>query len=390
MAPQSLDTPLSKEQPLVSIIIPAYNADRFIARTLDSLINQTYRNIEVLVVDDGSEDGTVAIVQEYIRQDARIQLLQKVNGGVASARNFGIEQSRGEFVAPIDSDDIAYPKNIERQVKCLLKEPETVGVSYVWSVDIDEKDILNGNFRASKIAGNVYATLLCHNFLGNASSTLIRRSCFDKVGLYSTRFKDDSSQGCEDWDLYLRMAQHYEFQVVPQFLLGYRKLPNSMSSNFSSMAKWHSLVLKVAAQRHCGIPMILNNLSRSNLYMYFAWQSHCADDPGSTFSWLCQALRAECITPFLRYSFYEMACISFFRLMVQPFTVTKENSNQSIEPHPFRQLQRSQKCLTVTDIENSKIKIRIKIFIWNMFHVAVSGIASFSQHRKFITHSSKR
>ena len=377
-------------KPLVSIIIAAYNAEAFIGRTLESILLQTYRSFEVLVVDDGSQDGTVGIIREYSRLDARIQLFQQANGGVASARNVAVERSKGQFIAPIDADDIAYPKNIERQVQCLLEAPSSVGVSYVWSIDIDEHDVPTGKFRASEITGEVYPTLLCHNFLGNASSTLIRRDCFDKVGLYDTRFKDEYSQGCEDWDLYLRLAQNYKFQVVPEFLLGYRKLPNSMSSNFKSMAKWHDLTLKVAAHRKSDIPGFLYRLSRSNFYMYLAQESDSTENPRSTLYWLYQALRAEWITPCLRYGLYKLTFTSLIRLMAQVTLASGKDSNQSSGLSHIRQAQRSQKHLTITNIEEAKAKTRIKVFIWSMFQVAVSIIATSRQHDKFSNYGPKR
>jgi len=97
--------------PLVSVIVPAYNAEAFIAQTLDSIISQTYQNIEILVVDDGSQDRTPEIVESFAQRDQRITLLRQANAGVAAARNLAIEKSNGEYIAPIDADDIWYPQN---------------------------------------------------------------------------------------------------------------------------------------------------------------------------------------------------------------------------------------------------------------------------------------
>ncbi|HEY9862115.1 MAG TPA: glycosyltransferase family A protein, partial [Candidatus Obscuribacterales bacterium] len=94
------------DAPLVSVIIPAYNAERFIARTLESVLNQTYQNIEVLVVDDGSSDRTPEIVHHFAEIDARIILFHQSNAGVAAARNLAIQHAKGEFIAPLDADDI--------------------------------------------------------------------------------------------------------------------------------------------------------------------------------------------------------------------------------------------------------------------------------------------
>ena len=166
-------------QPLVSVIIPAYNAERYIDKTLDSVLHQTYRNIEVLVVDDGSQDKTAEIIESISHHDHRVYPLYQTQLGVAAARNAAIRQSKGQLIAPIDADDIWYPQNLEKQVHCMLKAGPTVGLVYAWSVVIDEHGLLTGDFRASPIEGEVFETLLSHNFLGNASVCLIRRNCFN-------------------------------------------------------------------------------------------------------------------------------------------------------------------------------------------------------------------
>lgn len=110
--------------PLVSVIIPAYNAEFFIEKTLNSVLSQTYKNIEVLVVDDGSQDRTAEIITSIAKIDSRVFLLQQSNAGVAAARNLAINKCRGEYIAPIDADDIWYPQNLEKQVQCMLQDPE--------------------------------------------------------------------------------------------------------------------------------------------------------------------------------------------------------------------------------------------------------------------------
>ena len=146
------------------MIIPVHNAARFIGKTLDSVLYQTYRNIEVWVVDDGSQDQISEIVESMSHQDHRIFLLHQDRSGVAAARNSAIRQSKGQLIAPIDADDVWHPQNLERQVLCMLKAPLSVGLVYAWSVVIDERGILTGDFRASAIEGDVYETLVSHNF----------------------------------------------------------------------------------------------------------------------------------------------------------------------------------------------------------------------------------
>lgn len=293
-------------QPLVSVIIPAYNAEQFIAQTLESVIAQTYRNIEMIVVDDGSEDGTAGIVKHYMEQDSRIQLLQQPNAGVAAARNLGIEKSKGEFIAPLDADDIWRTENLEKQVNSFLKADDSVGIVYSWSFYIDENGFPVDDFCVAKVEGYFYTTLLCHNFIGNASATLLRRSCLKEIGGYSMKLKDQKAQGCEDFDLYLRIAEHYQIKVVPEFLVGYRKLSNGMSSNYKSMARSHEMVLQNSYRKYPEIPAILYHLSRSSLYLYFARQSYQHGDSKTALSWLGNSLMSAWLVTLIRPEFYQL------------------------------------------------------------------------------------
>ena len=171
-------------QPLVSVVMPVYNAEAHIAHTLNSVLSQTYKNIEVIVVDDGSCDGSVQIVETIAQQDAHITLLRQSNLGVAASRNLAIQKSRGEYIAPIDADDIWYPQKIEKQVHCMLHADPSIGLVYAWSVHIDERGLLTGGFNASDIEGDVFSVLIVSNFIGNSSAPLIRRACFEQVGGY--------------------------------------------------------------------------------------------------------------------------------------------------------------------------------------------------------------
>jgi len=292
--------------PLVSVIIPAYNAEQFVERTLNSVLNQTYQNLEVIVVNDGSHDRTVEIVSEIARRDDRVMLLHQSNSGVAAARNLGIQHSRGEFIAPIDADDLWHPENIAKQVNCALEGGSSVGVVYSWSVYIDETDAPLDGFRAFSITKDVFLTLLCHNFIGNASASLIRRCCIETVGGYDPEFWAQRAQGCEDWDLYLRLAEKYAFNVVPEFLVGYRKLPTSMSRDYTAMANSYCLALEGAKQRQPRLSARLFRLSKGNFFMYLAFEADRAGDARNTLVWIGRALRSDPITPLIRPSLYQL------------------------------------------------------------------------------------
>ena len=306
------------DRPLISVIIPAYNAEEFIAKTLESVLSQTYQNIEILVVDDGSTDTTAEIVKSFAQKDSRISFFQQSNVGVAAARNLAIQKSKGEYIAPIDADDIWYPPNLEKQVKCLTSSASSVGLVYSWSLDINEEGLLTGGFYNSTIKGEVYTALVYKYFIGNASSSLIRRACFEKIGGYNCQFKLENAQGCEDWELHLRIADHYQFKVVPEFLVGYRQIASSMSCNYAAMAKCHSLIMADVRRQHPEIPSSIYRWSSSNFYIYLAVKSNRSDNHRSTLFWLAQAFKEDLFMALLRHNLYLLSIESILKLLVSP------------------------------------------------------------------------
>lgn len=300
------------QSPLVSVVIPAYNAEAFISKTLVSICAQTYPNLEIWVVDDGSCDRTADVVSAIAQRDTRIQLLQQANKGVAAARNTGIQAAAGDFIAPIDADDLWSPDAVDKLVAKFQAASPQVGVVYTWSLDIDQCDRPTGNFHAAIISGNVQKTLICHNFLGNASSTLIRRACFERVGGYSSKLRSCDAQGCEDWDLYLRLAERYEFEVVPEFLVGYRKITGGMSQNFGQMARSQQMMLETIQKKHPEIPVYLYNLSRSSFYLYLAYLCDQNGYSHRTLLWLLRSLKSDPMV-LLRPGFYLLTVKSWAR-----------------------------------------------------------------------------
>lgn len=286
-------------EPLVSVVVPAYDAADFIEKALQSVLNQSYRNIEVIVVDDGSTDETAEVVRAVMQSDSRVKLLQQGNGGIASARNLAIRHSHGEFIAPLDADDVWLPNNLENLVSCMLSAPPSVAVVYTWSMDIDENDRPTGQFHASNIQGYVYQTLLCHYFLANAVSVLIRRSHFDRVGSYNPDF-----QRCEDWNLMARLARKYEFRVVREFGVLYRKRSESMTHSYDSMALGQAMMVKAAQHADAYVPRFVNALSASLFYGYLAQQSLEQRDADSALEWLLRAAKTNWLVSVLRLRTY--------------------------------------------------------------------------------------
>ena len=276
--------------PLVSVIIAAYNAAAFIADTCRSAMRQTYPAIEIIVVDDGSTDGTSGVVESLAASDARIRLIRQQNLGVAAARNRAIAAASGEFIAPLDADDLWDPTKIARQVAQLQASGPDTGMAYCWWAWIDASGVLLDRSPSWRVEGHVLARLVEVNFTGSASIPLFRRSCLDEVGGYDSTLRDKHSQGCEDWDLALRVAARRAVAVVPAMLVGYRRRGDSMSAGCDTMWRSQVEVLSALAAREPSLPPSLFRRSSGQFALHLAGVSFWSGDYLGACRW---ALRAR-------------------------------------------------------------------------------------------------
>lgn len=224
--------------PLVSVVVPAYNSEVTIDETLRSVRAQTYRNLEILVVNDGSSDGTSLIVEGHAREDARVRLFHQSNAGLAATRNRGIAEARGEYIAPIDADDLWMPTKIEKQMRAMLAGGPKVGLVYTWYARIDDEGRIISTIYRPSDQGRVFRQMCMRNLPGNGSSPLMRKQAVLEVGGY-----DPSLPACEDLKLYLQIAERYEFAAVAEFLTGYRLTSGSMSTDFLRIVRGEELVI---------------------------------------------------------------------------------------------------------------------------------------------------
>lgn len=222
--------------PLVSVIIPAYNAQAFVGRTLASLRAQTFADFEAIVVDDGSKDDTAAVVQAVARADPRIRLIQQANSGVAAARNRALAEARGAYVANLDSDDLWRPTFLERTVKAMERAGEGATFAFARSLWIDEHDRLlpQSHLRLPRTIG--YRELLTRNPVGNGSAMLMRTAAVRAVGGYDPVLVRDFGQ-TEDWQLLLQLSWRGEVVVVDEPLVLYRIAPTSSSHALERSAR---------------------------------------------------------------------------------------------------------------------------------------------------------
>ena len=306
------------ESALVSVIIPAYNAEKFIARTLRSVLNQTYRRLEVIVVDDGSIDGTAEIVRRMMKADRRLTLYQQSNAGVAAARNYGIEKSTGAFIAPIDADDLWHETNIDKQVQLFATDDESLGMVYAWSINIDELDYPIGSVKAPPHYGYVYPVMMHYNLVGSGSACVIRRSCLEVVGGYSTELLAQNAQGCEDWDIYLRIARRYRVGVVPELLVGYRITASSMSASTATMERSHALVFAPVAEQFPEAYEAVTRWTKAQAYRSVFWPLF--DDRHNLWAWRVwrDAFRADPVMTLMNYSSWGILRRLAFRFVTAP------------------------------------------------------------------------
>jgi glycosyltransferase involved in cell wall biosynthesis len=229
----------------ISVIIPAHNAEETLAQTLASVSAQTFTDIEIIVVDDGSTDRTADLCEAAALQDRRIRLMSGVNGGVARARNRGIAASTGAYVAPLDADDLWHPRKLDLQRERLRAEPRT-GLVYNWSRRIGVRGEVLGGSGWPVVEKRVFHRHLAENFISNGSTPLIRRALLATVG-YEPALRDAGDEGCEDYLLQLRLAAMTDFACVPAFLTGYRRRPASMSTDVARLIRSHIRIFEILA-----------------------------------------------------------------------------------------------------------------------------------------------
>lgn len=238
----------SRTEDLVTVIVPAYNAAATIDETLLSVRAQSHASLQIIVVDDGSADSTAQIVERHAGADARVTLIRhSTNRGVAAARNTAIAAAKGDLIAPIDADDLWHPLKIEKQVTIMRSAGRRVGLVYTWSALLDRQSQVTALAGQYFHDGDVLSALCKSNLVGNGSSPLMRAVAVRQAGGYDSSLVRLNAQGCEDWALYLAIAESFEFAVVPEYLTGYRALPTSMSTDIGQM--WRSFCLVAAKAR---------------------------------------------------------------------------------------------------------------------------------------------
>jgi hypothetical protein len=201
--------------PKVSVVMPAYNAALYLDEAVTSILNPTFRDFEFIIINDGSTDDTVSILDKYEKSDSRIRVHHQENQGMIAALNRGCRLARGKYIARMDADDIALPGRFERQLEYMERHPQ-IGILGTWIHNVDE----NGSVKGTWCPPTNSKMLKWTNFFGvcvSHPSVLVRREVMERVNYY----RSDAAHG-EDVDLWLRASAITDFGNVPEILCKYR------------------------------------------------------------------------------------------------------------------------------------------------------------------------
>jgi len=221
--------------PEVSVVIAAYNCGNFIQETISSVINQTFQNWELIIVDDCSSDDTSEKITALSDQRIRIIRLDKNSGLPATPRNKGIRAAKGQFIAFLDHDDTWSPEKLEVQIRCLREDPETALIGCPFKIRSPDRKYNDAKTTPKRKCqtGNLYDRLLHYNFIA-CSSVVVKASVLNEVGIFD---ENPEVSAAEDWDLWLRIARRHKIRFMPQTLGVYRMHGSGLSTGTKQMQR---------------------------------------------------------------------------------------------------------------------------------------------------------
>lgn len=194
---------------IFTVVIPSYNREKVVVRAINSVLNQTFQDFEIIVVDDGSKDNTEATIKGV--NDSRVMYIRQENAGACVARNTGIQNARGKYVSFLDSDDVWFPLMLEKQLE-QYKSDENVGCVYSRLQIVDGKGDIH-SFKEMNVYGDCYADVLRQGYMAPTSVLSAKRECFDIVGLFDVSFP-----ASQDDDMCFKLAKHYKVGLIPEVM----------------------------------------------------------------------------------------------------------------------------------------------------------------------------
>jgi len=270
----------------VSVVVPTYNRADVLPETIDSVLAQTYKDYEIIIVDDGSTDNTREILEPYLSMD-NISYVYQENKKQASARNKGIQNSKGEYIAFLDSDDLWHPRKLEYQVEIFEKHPDIGMVYSNQSIIQDDPYKEKIKYPLGKLkSGFIFEDLLLRKFYCSTPSLLIRRSVLDDVGLLDESLED----AFEDWELTLRISKKYKVFCLDKPLFRRRINIEYSGRYFEKRIKNHKKILD----------KYLNESDLETPYRNSIWGK-------ANFSWAHIYLTNHCYGKAIKY-FFQASC----------------------------------------------------------------------------------
>ena len=238
--------------PKISVIMPVYNVENYVARSIESVLRQSFTDFELILIDDGGKDNSLAICQSF--KDPRVRIISQANRGLAGARNTGIRNAAGKYIALLDSDDLWHEDKLSRHIEHLDADP-AVGVSYSGSLFIDETDASMGLSMRPKLTQVETPHIFCRNPVGNGSAPVFRREVFSDIafpysvnGITEWAYFDETFRFGEDIECWMRIACNtkWKFEGIEGDLTLYRIVSGGLSANTTKMYEfWNKMYAKV-------------------------------------------------------------------------------------------------------------------------------------------------
>ncbi len=266
----------------VSIILPTYNCAKYVGAAVESVLNQTYRNFELIIVDDGSTDDTDEALAQYISNNNKIRYIKQENKGHAGARNTGMAAATGDYIAFIDSDDKWMPEKLDEQVWVLQEDPE-VGLVHcnVYGFGENQEVRVRGSQltqeQLNDYSGYIFDNLYSRKIIITTTTVMIRKKCIDAVGMFDENL---TRYGSEDRELFLRILRNYKAKYVNKPLAMYRNRSDSEGQNYGNMIKGQKYVYEKITKLY-GLPLSAKRAVMSKIYQEWAREfyakGHIAD-----------------------------------------------------------------------------------------------------------------
>lgn len=289
---------MSRSQPLVSVVIPIYNVERYIATAISSVLLQSYQHFELLLIDDASPDNSIAIAQTFI--DPRIKIISQSNLGLAGARNTGLHAAKGKYIALLDADDLWHPCKLAMHVNHLELKPN-VDVSYCPSLFIDQNSKPLGLGQYPKLHAISPQDILCRNPVGNGSAAVIRARLLEQIKEQSNdaaakvNFFDQRLRQSEDIEFWLRIALSHNacFEGIAPALTYYRLNQQGLSANLEQqLASWQT-AMSFNRQQHPEFFAKYFSMACAYQYRYLARRAIHSNMPSQALYFSKQALQQD-------------------------------------------------------------------------------------------------